>query len=303
MPGTYAHIVAAQTARSRVKEFGLSAAHESAVGKWLGYVELGALSPDYPYLSLTKRHTAWADCMHWRRTSTFLINATLAISELEDAAKEKATAWLFGFAAHMALDATIHPIIEEMVGPWQINKTRHRMCEMHQDVYIFPRLNLGETAWTKHLDFGVARCINESTGSLDTTIDSMWSSILCRTHKSQVGFSEPTPAKWHRDFLRLLRTMRTVNRHFAFARHVAANKSLSFPFDPAQAFIANLPTPEGGMDYDAIFDRGIENIGTTWRAINGALQGDPSDIKRMGDWNLDTGKNAKTAKFVFWRES
>lgn len=303
MPGTYAHITAVHFARSRAERYGLSAETEYAIGLWLGYLELGALSPDFPYLSLTKSHCAWADCMHWNRTSQFLINSTDLISELSDIDHQKAVAWLFGFSAHMALDATIHPVIEEMVGPYEHNKTNHRLCEMHQDVYIFPRLDLGEVSSTDHLKFGVGRCIDNNTGMLDTTIRSLWSTALQKTHAHLASENAPAPARWHKDFVRILRSIRKLDSHFAFARHVAAKKALSFPTDPCATYLIDLPTPEGLMSYDEIFDKGIENIGTTWRTLDIALAGDPTGLHKLGDWNLDTGKDSRSQKHIFWEKS
>ena len=52
---------------------------------------------------------------------------------MEGEEKRKRLAWLFGYAAHVTMDVTIHPIVELKVGPYAENKRAHRVCEMHQD--------------------------------------------------------------------------------------------------------------------------------------------------------------------------
>jgi len=48
-------------------------------------------------------------------------------------------------------DVTIHPILELKVGSYAEHKMGHRTCEMHQDAYIFQRLNLGDVGLSEHL--------------------------------------------------------------------------------------------------------------------------------------------------------
>lgn len=60
MSGAYTHIAAANSARERAKNVDLRDSTNFVLGLHLRYVELGALSPDYPYLSMTQHQSRWA---------------------------------------------------------------------------------------------------------------------------------------------------------------------------------------------------------------------------------------------------
>lgn len=79
--------------------------------------------------------------------------------------RDKAFAWLLGYTAHVITDTTIHPVVEPKVGPYAQNKTAHRECEMHQDAYIFQRLNLGGVG-VADLESSLERC-SLADGSMD----------------------------------------------------------------------------------------------------------------------------------------
>lgn len=300
MPGPYAHITAVNIAKSRVHEIGISEASAAPLLYWLGALELGSVSPDYPYLSLRGPSVKWADLMHYARTATFLRNGVKAVREMKGVRQEKAIAWLFGLCAHFVMDTTIHPVIERKVGPYKHNKAHHRLCEMHQDVYVFPRLDLGDVGRTDHLRFGIA-VLSDANGDLDEAISQAWFSSLCLTHPKQAERSPPRPREWHRAFLRLLGGISAANHHFAFGRHVAARHSLNYPMDVNAEFVVDLPTPEGPMSYDLIFDRAITNILDTWLILDAALQGNDNKISEIRNWNLDTGLISGTKELVFWR--
>ena len=52
MPGAYAHIAIVNDAQKAAHTVGLRDETLMALGLYLKYVELGAVSPDYPYLAL-----------------------------------------------------------------------------------------------------------------------------------------------------------------------------------------------------------------------------------------------------------
>lgn len=301
MPGPYAHITAVNLAKSRIHEISMSEKSAKSVLYWLGALELGSVSPDYPYLSLKRENTRWADIMHYTRTASLIRHGVKVVRDMQGIRQEKAIAWLFGLTAHLATDTTIHPVIERKVGPYKYNKTQHRLCEMHQDVYIFPRLDLGDVGRTEHLKYGIAGCTEEESGQLDEAISQAWFSTLCATHPRKAEQAPPRPREWHRAFLRLLGGISTANHHFAFGRHVAARHSLNYPMDVTAEYVVDLPTPEGPMSYDAIFDRAVTNVLATWSILDSALTGDDTRLARLSNWNLDTGLIPETRQLAFWR--
>ena len=147
MPGAYAHITLVNQAREparldAIDEFPDEGKRIAAQN--LNFLELGAVSPDYPYLAILDGDSgAWADLMHYVNTGGMIQEGIRRARELDGLAQEKCLAWLMGYVAHVATDVTIHPVVQLKVGPYEQNKGAHRHCEMHQDVHIYQRLNLG----------------------------------------------------------------------------------------------------------------------------------------------------------------
>jgi len=72
MPGSYAHITVVNIAsekRSLVRIPDFPRAAIDAAGLNMNYLELGCISPDYPYLDVTSGDSKkWADAMHYTHT-------------------------------------------------------------------------------------------------------------------------------------------------------------------------------------------------------------------------------------------
>ena len=133
MPGAYAHItmvnVLAESAR--LEGLGFSNAAASGLLRYFKFCELGAVSPDYPYLVVGDSAAAkWADLMHYERTGDVLRAGISGVKTLSGDKRDRAFAWLLGYLAHVATDVTIHPVVELKVGEYAQNKTAHRVCEM-----------------------------------------------------------------------------------------------------------------------------------------------------------------------------
>jgi hypothetical protein len=305
MPGAYAHIAVVNDAQKRAEAAGLREETLASLGLHLKFLELGSVSPDYPYLALKRGQKKWADAMHYTHNATLLRAGVAAVAMLAEDLP-KATAWLFGFAAHMTTDMTIHPVVELRVGPYHGNKGEHRRCEMHQDAFIFPKvMNVGETGLSEHLASGIATChAPDDVDVIDPAVGSVWTAMLAAAYPGVGGDEPPLPSVWHCGFRDILSTMAGANHLFPFARHVSADVNLAYPtvgdIDPS--YIKGLRTPQGPMDYQAIFDEARSNVLTVWKMLDDALAGGGSDaLNKLEDWNLDTGRTVKTAQLVFWR--
>jgi hypothetical protein len=262
------------------------------------------VSPDYPYLALGQ--AKWADSMHYRNTSTLLRAGVEAVRSLPEDERARATAWLCGFAAHMAADMTIHPVVEIKVGPYKDNKNEHRRCEMHQDAYIFPKIvGVGDTGLSLHLSTGIAACNAEhDTDLLEETITHTWRTMLIAAYPNEVAVESPDPSKWHNGFRRALLTMAKANRLFPVSRHVGVGLNIAYPeqSDVLDTYIKQLSTPEGSMDYDALFKRACGNVLEVWKGIDIALDdGSSQFLNEVDDWNLDTGRCLSRNEYVFWK--
>ncbi|MNV19034.1 hypothetical protein D3C71_1098770 [compost metagenome] len=303
MPGAYAHITAVNWAKSRARD-GLSKESLYALGKRFAFAELGCVSPDYPYLG--PGQAFWADQMHYKNTANLLRSGVAGVKSLNGVAREKATSWLLGLACHMTADMTIHPIVEKIVGPYELNKGAHRLCEMHQDTFIFSQLNLGDVGLTNHLATGIGSCSTPRNSlALDPSIKALWLQMLAASYSGtdQGDAPEPRPDLWHAGFCTVLKAVGTATALFPFARHVAADNGLVYPAlqEVSKTYVKALSTPEGVMDYGQVFDRAVENIIQVWTGIDKALSGSYTYLNALEDWNLDTGRSQATGKYVFWR--
>jgi hypothetical protein len=181
VPGAYAHITAVKKAKSLARGK-LSKESLYALCTWFPFAELGCVSPDYPYLGGPGQRY-WADQMHYKNTANLLRSGIDAVLKLHGVEREKATSWLLGMVCHMTADMTIHPIVEGIVGPYEQNKAAYRLCEMHQDAFIFSTLDQGDVGLTKHLNTGIASCNAPDIGlMLDLTINQVWLQMLKATY-------------------------------------------------------------------------------------------------------------------------
>ena len=86
MPGTFAHIALAgylcwSDQLDRVSE--LPNYIKAALGSYSKFCELGAVSPDYPYLALCDNEAkGWANVMHYWQTADFLRRGVVTLAPL-----------------------------------------------------------------------------------------------------------------------------------------------------------------------------------------------------------------------------
>lgn len=274
-----------------------------ALAKYFRFCELGAVGPDYPYLALNASDDRWADLMHYQATGRMVSAGIDAVQRLSGADRQKALAWLLGYAAHVVTDATIHPVVEQKVGTYADHKKEHRICEMNQDAYIFRRLKLGEVGFSEHLSSGIAACAT-ANGDLDSAISSTWESMLRQCHPEEFDSNPPDISIWHRKFDRMVNRIAEEGYHLLpLARHVAVDCGLTYPAANAidhSEYIDGLTTPQGVMTYDQVFDKAAMHVIEAWHLIGeGLYRGNPTFQAAFGEWNLDTGRDASNA-IVLW---
>lgn len=307
MPGAYAHITLVNEAKTPqdLESKNVPVEAISALLDHFKYCELGAVSPDYPYLALGDSGAKkWADTMHYVRTGDVVHAGIKRLATMTGEAKRKGLAWLLGYTAHVTTDVTIHPVIELKVGPYHGHEKEHRICEMHQDSYIFQRLNLGGLQRAEHLESGIAKCGQASdSGRLDAIITELWTGMLRDVHPDQVEVNQPNPDRWHAGFkFGVGKVAEEGGRLWPVARHVAMGLGLIYPLETGidPQFIEGLATPRGPMRYDAIFDAAIENVMEMWRVVATAVLQDGREyLARVGNWNLDTGRDSSN-RLAFW---
>jgi hypothetical protein len=316
MPGSYAHIALVNLASEKAKLKKINTFPEEAIDAanlHLNFLELGSISPDYPYLDITSADSKkWADEMHYTHTCKAISAGADQVRGLAPGiVKDKCLAWLMGYTAHVITDMCIHPVVELKVGPYKGNETQHRRCEMHQDVYIFRRIGASMPQISNHLNATVLTCgINNEPGKLDEDIERLWTGILRNVYETEFNNNKPDIDKWHykcREILQKL--LPTTSRFVSFARHVCDGLGLYYPtYDEIdKTYIENLEAPDGKlMHYDAIFNSAIMQVQKTWLDVVKYALGQNVDIAFHNDeWNLDTGRNTLGGQnnLVFWEVS
>jgi hypothetical protein len=325
MAGGYTHITAVQIAAEEIRRKPdlLHEEHRLALSRWLKFLIIGSMGPDYPYLDLADASSeAWAAAMHGPSCLAVINEYVRFIRPLPDPLiRQKCAAWLFGFAAHCVTDGVVHPVVNLKVGPYAQNKTAHRRCEMSQDVYAHRKLNLGPIDLNSQLSLNVVKTGDSSGGGfrLDHDIAGMWAAALNTVYRSGQPASlsllerffrwkngqaadslpPPDPDEWHRAMRRVIKLAENGGKLMPFARHAAANAGLTYPAEPDPQYILSLETPGGAMGFEAIFTKTVQAITVFWSGLSLALQGQPSPLDSMKGWSLDEGLDSDR-RFVFW---
>ena len=308
MPGAFAHItlVNIATGTNKLDSFELNNSTYDALLEQFEFCELGSVSPDYPYLAITKRHTKWADHIHLKQeTKAILIAGIDAVKDIEDInEKQKVFAWLCGFVSHIVADTVIHPIIELKVGPYNENKKEHRICEMHQDSYIYQRLSLGPIGMGEHLKSGVAKCSNDyNNDEIDVSVRKVWERMLNVLDSQEYKLNKPEIDTWHERFIKIVNIVEESDKLFPLSRHIAVNEGLTYPSEDMihTQYIEQLKVPDGTtMNYDDIFDKAIVEIGKSWKIIGDAVFNEGQEYQTfLGNWNLDNGRDTEN-NLVYW---
>lgn len=315
MPGSYAHITLVNEASEKRRLNSISGFPREAIDAaslHLNFLELGSISPDYPYLDLASTDSKeWADAMHYTHTCQAIYEGIELVRKLPPGlAKQKCLAWIMGYTGHIVTDMSIHPVVEIRVGEYAQNSTEHRRCEMHQDVYIFPRVGTGMPQTANHLKATILTCCAaDDPKCLDPDVKKIWEELLRTVHPGIFSDDPPDMDKWHRRCYNILeRLLPTTSRFVGFARHVCDGLGFSYPAsaDLDLSYIENLTVPSPGgesrkMGYDDIFDLAIKNVQQEWLTITRQALGQ-GDIFALRDdeWNLDTGRNEEE-ELVFWK--
>jgi hypothetical protein len=281
----------------------------------VNFLELGCISPDYPYLDVTSGDSKkWADAMHYTHTcQAIYVGAELVRGLPQGLGKEKCLAWLMGYTAHVITDMCIHPIVELKVGPYKGNETPHRRCEMHQDAYIFRRIGTGMPQTAEHLMSTILTCSAANNDKqLAPDVKALWGELLRTVYPTAFADDPPEIDKWHRRcYLILEKLLPTSSRLVGFARHACDGLGFSYPTPDEidrELYIENLKVPasEGvdrRMNYDDIFNLAIEDVQLVWLNVARHALGRGDLIAfRDEEWDLDTGRNKldKGNRLVFW---
>jgi hypothetical protein len=304
MAGAFTHMAIVSEA---IRPFTADKKFGSILRTNLNFLTLGSVSPDIPYLAyLALAGFTWADVMHYHQTNGIVHNALHSLLAAKTRAKEWncELAWLCGFVGHLVTDASIHPIVESIVGPYTDKGTRanHSECEMVQDVMIFKEvknLELSAAEYTDHLQ----SCLEHTSFE---AVSEFWSSLAKINCPAAGSLSVKNVLD---SYFRLLDTAEGGNalagafRHLGFKyvyrRYQELKKNSP---DLVNKYYSSIVLPNGltgsfrkdGVDYT------VKNLIAVWSKLDRALFSTENIVDIVPNWNLDTGIDQTTGKRTYW---
>jgi len=288
MPGAFTHLTLTNLAlaENMLAKTQLSFHAQFAITENTPYIELGSISPQYPYFATNffQDNVIWAEYMQLdKKTDVMIKKATELIRELENQhEKDKAFAWLCGFISNIVADAVIHPVLELKAGQYKDNQEEHN---------IYPKINLDEINLTEFLATDISKCSDSSDNKkLDPIIKNIWLQTLKEIRTDEYSSNMPSVDIWHQSFQKIVSLSEKENElHFGQSY-----------LPQYSADINDLKTPNGTMDYDEIINIVKEKILQSWKVIDEAIFENKQDkLKYFSGWNIDNGRDINN-KLIFW---
>lgn len=311
MAGAYAHLTVVNKAfkENELEKLGFSNDAIISLADYSSFIELGSVSPDYPYLAITEKHKKWADLMHLEmKTKSFILKGIEEVKRIENEEdRRKVFAWLCGLSAHIVTDLVVHPVVELKVGPYEGHEIAHRNCEMHQDVYIYKKITgYGEISETEQLSlFGKECSHNGDTDKLNKIVSFVWGKMLKELNPNEYSINKPDYDTWHSRFHLLVSKIEETQNFPTISRHVIGldNGTIYPKFEEVnkKEFIENLKVPGNKtMHYDDIFNKAVSQVQLTWKVLDEAVFGNGiNHLEYFADWNLDNGRTS-SGKLEYW---
>jgi hypothetical protein len=304
MAGTFTHWMVVEEALDKYNRLPQKHPYFSTILGLNHFVCLGAVGPDYPYLtellgSYLKTHS-WADRMHYENTSEFVRQGIRNLLGLSGDALAMCLAWLCGFATHLVTDSVIHPVVNAIVGPYIFNKTEHRHCELTQDSYIFHEIKGIEINYAQYVGlFRMCSDTKDPNNKINPYLSTFWTKTLKASHPAAIDhFDKVDPDAWHKNFLSRIGSASDpipVFRHFEEEKDLAYKKTGEITSEERQRFIDKVKLPDnrtGAFKTDAFY-KAVSAVVDTWgRLLTDIKNGSPDgSVAYLRNWNLDTGVN------------
>ncbi len=295
MAGAFTHFIISEQAKNKRSKLGSELWR--LLNKHSEFMYLGAVSPDLPYLSFKTGKVNWADVMHYDQTNSICITGHNALKEnwvSKKTADEIKFVWLMGYASHLVADATIHPIVEAIVGPYEENSEEHRICEMTQDSLIFYDYKRNDITYAEFSS------ILKSCKKSDSFSDLMnfWKNNIIRNY-SDID-EEPNPSLWFNTYTKAIDVAEGGSNTVAFFRHAGIGGE--FLYSPCKVVRseypkrydkyyakAKLPSSSTGEFKKEGFEKSVTNVTDAWVKLYEGLTSGVDVSQVVKNWNLDTG--------------
>jgi hypothetical protein len=306
MPGPFTHLTICEAGKN-LAEF-LGDELWKLLNKYYQFLYLGAESPDLPYLSIMVGGKQWADAMHYERTNSQVISGFEALRQLwptRTPADEIKCAWLLGYVSHMVADATIHPIVQAIVGPYKGHEEAHRLCEMTMDSLIFEEiLNCDLT----YAEFSDALRFCKESEHFSELMD-FWQAQLSSNYPDMAH--KPEPSIWFTEYTDAIDAaeggkIAAIFRHLGVGGNYfyrSADDIRTNAPEDYQKYYAEVKFPGGSGPFRTNgFDRAVTNVANIWKMIYTGLADFGLAVSQVvRNWNLDTGGDQDAGGVVtFW---
>lgn len=295
MAGPFTHFIICDAAK-RAKTLS-DPEMKRLLNKYSEFLFLGSASPDLPYLSFKTGKVNWADLMHYEKTNGIVISSYDELKKAwltKQASDEIKLIWLMGFVSHLVADATIHPIVQAIVGPYEQNKKEHRLCEMTQDSLIYKERKNTDI---KYAEFSEAIEFCKDSEYFDGLMD-FWSEQAAKTYSDKN--EEPHPELWFTTYSEAIDAAEGNSDIIALFRHLGVGEGFiyktkdeiisKYPKDYEKYFTkVKLPAGDVGFFPTDGFERAVKNVVDAWNKLYTGLNSNINVAGIIRNWNLDTG--------------
>jgi hypothetical protein len=309
MAGTFTHWMVAEEALDKYEHLSEKHPYFLAILGLNHFICLGAVGPDYPYLTellsgFLKEHS-WADRMHYENTGEFIRHGIRNLPGIKGDAFNVCLAWLCGFTSHLVTDSVIHPVVQAIVGPYIFNSEEHRHCELTQDSYIFHEIKGIEIGYADYVGLFKMCSAPDDENKIHPDLGVLWAETLKASHPTATQhFDKIDPDTWHKHFLSKISSATDpmpIFRHFAQEEKLAYKKTNEIAPEEWQRFIneVKLPGDKTGVFKKDAFDKAVVAVVAAWSRLFVDIEHKNPDgpAAYLKNWNLDTGVNEDQAYF------
>ncbi len=296
MAGAFTHFIICDVAKR--KRSIVDSELRRLLNKYSEFLFLGAASPDLPYLSFKTGEVNWADLMHYEKTNGIAVSGYKELIKAwptKQPSDEIKLVWLFGFISHLIADATIHPIVQAIVGPYEQNKEEHRLCEMTQDSLVYyerKNTDIRYAEFSSALKF----CRRDHFGELME----FWKAQASGNYSDKN--EEPEPTLWFTTYAEAIDTAEGGSDIVALFRHLGIGKGYIYKTrkeiitgysDHYKKYFTDAKLPNGNIGNFSTdgFERAVNNVIDAWNKLYSGLNMGFDIASLIKNWNLDTGVN------------
>ena len=295
MAGTFTHFMVCDAAKANRKA--LPAHLRKLLNRHSQFLFLGAVTPDLPYLSIKTGMVNWADVMHYEHTNAIAINAHEALKKAwgtGGAPEEIQLVWLMGLVSHLVTDATIHPIVQAIVGRYEEHKEEHRICEMTQDSLIYFDIKKTEICYS---EFSSILKFCQESPHIEALVE-FWTGQTVKAFSVKNEF--PDPAFWLETYSDAVDAAEGGSSIVALFRHIGTIREYTYNTredivstypDRLRQYYQEIKLPTGatGPFREFGFNRAVANVTAAWNALYAGLSTNIAIASVVRNCNLDTG--------------